>query len=332
MMKKVLAICDSDSAYTRAFVDFLRSQRNTGFTYLGFSNAEELIKHLDPKDDLILLTSDRCIEKRIGNYHKVLLFLTETREETDDVSIYKYQKITDIITEISVKCKEFPLLTNTGNLLFGKSKLFSVYSPVKRSGKSMFAAVLSGILARERSVLYLNLEASCGFEWAFAKEGNLDISDMIYDIRQEKTDIEFRLARSIQNNGYFDYLPPAPTAEDIRTIKYEELLELFRLLSGLNRYSAVVIEFDELLDGYMSVLSECDKVFMPLIDDEISIAKLRRFMKLTELRGTDPQKEKLVPLVLPLCEEDMVGIEGMDRILWSDFGVYVKEVIQEVGL
>lgn len=331
MLKKVLAVCDMEEAYTGAVIDFLRAQKNPGFTYLGFSNIKSLLEYASSSESFILLISEDLITEEIRNLKIKMLSLVENKEDVDENSIYKYQKISDIVTEISVKCDSDFRKRRGRNLLFGESKLIGVYSPVKRTGKSVFGIVLAGILARSCRVLYINLETSCGFDWAFFDEDR-DISDIIYDIRQGRSDIESELYGIIRNNGYFDFLPPVEAAEDVRAIEYTQLLKLFDLIAEMHRYHFIILDFDELLDEYLTVISDCEKLFMPLIDDDISISKLRRFLKILDNRCIDFDKERMIPLALPKCEEDIVSLAGMDRLLWSNFGVYVKEVIQEVNL
>lgn len=332
MLKKVLAVCDTEEAYTGAFIDFLRSQKNPGFHYLGFSNIKSLLEYAASSEPFILLISETLITDEVRNLKLKMLCLVENKEDVDENSVYKYQKISDIVTEISVKCNSDFIKRRGKNLLFGESRLIGIYSPVKRTGKSVFGISLAGILARKYRVLYINLETSCGFEWAFFDDDSGDISDIIYDIRQGKTDIELKLSEIIKNNGYFDFLPPAVAAEDVRAIEYDQLLKLFDFITVMNRYHIVILDFDELLDEYLTVISDCEKLFMPLIDDDISISKLRRFLKVLDNRCIAFDKERMIPLALPKCDEDIVSLSGMDRLLWSNFGVYVKEVIQEVNL
>lgn len=332
MLKKVLAVCDEEEAYVSAFLDFLREQKTAGFSYIGFHKTEDVMDYASLEPPILLLISEDMLTEDIKGLGIKIIRLVGSKEEVDETSVYKYQKASDLVAEISQKSDATFIKKRGGNLLFGSSRLVGVYSPVRRTGKSTFSVSLSGILARKYRVLYLNLESSCGFEWAFSQEDAGDLSDIIYDIRQEKPDLKDRLALMIKNNGYFDFLPPAPAAEDVRAVGYDQLLKLFELISEMNKYRFIVIDFDELLHEYLSVISDCDRLFMPLLDDDISIAKLRNFLRILDSRCAGFDREKIIPLALPKAEEDMVGISGIDRLLWSDFGVYVKEVIQEVGL
>lgn len=331
MLKKVLVICDSELSYTHAFIDYMRSQKNISFEYIGFSTIEELMAFSKNNEPEILIVSKALITDEIKQLKGRLLLLVDSVNEVDDDSIYKYQKIVDIISEISLKCEENLIRNHGKNLLLGNSKIIGVYSPIKRTGKSIFSITLAAALSSNYKVLYLNLETNCGFEWAFYDEAE-DLSDVMYAIRQDKTDKLDTLFRAIQNNGYFDFVVPAMAPEDIRTIEYSQIVKLFTLITSMNKYQVIVIDFDELLDEYLSLLSDCDRIYMPLIDDDISIIKLRRFFKVLDSRCIEFDKEKTIPLLLPKCDEDIVTTEGMERLLWSNFGIYVKEVLQEVEL
>ena len=332
MLKKVLVICDSELSYTHAFIDYMRSQKNISFEYIGFSTIEELTAFSKSNNPEIMIVSKSLLTDEIKQLKGRLLLLVDSANEVDDDSIYKYQKIVDIISEISLKCEENLVRNHGKNLLLGNSKMIGMYSPIKRTGKSIFSITLAAVLSGSYKVLYLNLETNCGFEWAFYDDDTEDLSDVMYAIRQDKTDKLDTLCRAIKNNGYFDFIVPVTAPEDIRTIEYSQLVKLFTLITSMNKYQVIVIDFDELLDEYLSLLSDCDRIYMPLIDDDISIIKLRKFFKVLDSRCMEFDKEKAIPLLLPKCDEDIVTTGGMERLLWSNFGIYVKEVLEEVEL
>lgn len=328
-MKKYLALCDTETEYVNNFISYMNRQKSIGFYYVGFSKIDELEDFICDNEVAVLIITRHLYYEGLKKDGRQILILSAICLSDNHNYIYKYQSMNDILKEISDKC-DSELITLSGrNLLLGSSRLIGVYSPIHRTGKSILSVTLSAILNAKSQALYINLEGSCGFEWAYPENEQNDVSDIIYAISQDNENIVELIKEIIKDNGYFDFIPPALAPEEIRLIKYSQVIKMIELISGLNIYQNIILEFDELLDDYVDLISECDRVYMPLLDDDISIYKLRRFLRLLELKGIEVDKEKLIPIKLPRCDEDITTCEGMDRLLWSNFGVCVRELLQE---
>ena len=132
-------------------------------------------------------------------------------------SVYKYQSSSDVIREVmacygeerGIMPVQFPVLKKTTEIL-------GVYSPLGRCLQTSFALTLGQVLAKERAVLYLNLEEYSGFEELFQKGFPYNLSDLLYYVRQENRNLVLKMNGMIQTIQNLDFIPPVRAPADIR--------------------------------------------------------------------------------------------------------------------
>ena len=91
-----------------------------------------------------------------------------------------------------------------------------------RCQKTSFALALGQILARQKAVLYLNLEEYAGFEQLFSCTYEKNLSDLLYYIRQDSSNLIFRINSMVQSFQNMDDLPPALSPADLMAASWEE--------------------------------------------------------------------------------------------------------------
>ena len=79
--------------------------------------------------------------------------------------------------------------------------------------KTSFAPTLGQILAKERAVLYLNLEEYSGFEEMLGKRVRANLSDLLYFVRQENGNLIYKMNSMVQTINNLDFIPPVRTPE-----------------------------------------------------------------------------------------------------------------------
>lgn len=326
MIRRIVAVCDKDIEYSKAFVSYMSKNKMTGFDYVGFSNPEQILKFSDNNKIAFLIISKTLFDEKLEKLNCKTLFLSEENTNLGNNSIYKYQNINVILKKISTDFHLEIIKTGHQEVMLSVTKLIGIFSPIARCGKSLFSITMAGILANTQNVLYINMEAVCGFDWAYAKDNEADISDLIYELRQGRLD-QSLLEQSIKSNSIFDYIPVAECADDLKQIKNEDFTELLGMILKLNKYGTIIIEFTELLDEYISFINNADKIYMPVSDDDISITKLRRFLNLLNRIDESFDKEKIIPLALPKCDDEMNY--SPDRLFYSNLGTYIKGILQE---
>jgi cellulose biosynthesis protein BcsQ len=187
--------------------------------------------------------------------------------------IFKYQSAVDILREIFSRYSDEEKQSSYVQVHKGKAKMIAVYSPIHRVGKSTFAMALARAYAAEKKTLYLNLEEYAG---EVLEDGG-GLGEILYYMRQGDKNLRMRIdALAHEKEGYY-YLLPIELSEDLKDICVAEWLALFRELLATSGYERVILDIGDSVQGLFDILELCDCVYMPVLRDEISERKLRRF-------------------------------------------------------
>ncbi|MCI8389094.1 MAG: hypothetical protein HFE63_11625 [Clostridiales bacterium] len=204
--------------------------------------------------------------------------------------------------------------------------VIGVYSPIGRAQKTSFALTLGQILARERAVLYLNLESYSGFEQIFEETYERTLSDLLYFVRQENAGIIHRLngmVRSIQN---LDYVPPALSPMDIQCTAGQEWLRLFEEIDRNSNYEVLLLDLGDGVQELYQILDYCRKVYVPMRTDVLSMAKLTQFETLLRTWDYKNVLEKMQKIKLPFHSTNRTGKGYIEDLVWSELGDYVRQL------
>lgn len=146
-------------------------------------------------------------------------------------AVYKYQSSEKVIREV-MACYGVENGVDTSPALLPKKemRIIGIYSPAGRTQKTLFALTMGQILAKERAVLYLNMESYSGFERLLECSYDRGMSDILYYARQENQGIIYKLGGMVQSMQNLDYLPPAASPMDIQTANKKNGNGCFRRL------------------------------------------------------------------------------------------------------
>lgn len=278
---KVLAICDSEQQYAVRLMEAFCEKKQLGFQIYVFSESGKLEAFLEQTQVEILLISGKMMKEEIGrrNIGKIILLSDgEIYERFEDYeSIYKYQSAEYIIKELLCYYAEFarPVMGRyQGNKKF---EIHGVYSPIGRCGKTILAEGLAKNFAKQRKTLLIDLQSFSAFEEQLGEEELWDLSDIIYFLRQGKKTLLYKLDSIVKTRNDFDYILPMKTPADIRSVTLSEWTELFERLAYDTGYEVVVVDFGEDVCGLFQLLSQCTKVYAPVLQDEASQKKWNNF-------------------------------------------------------
>lgn len=338
-MRKILGICDLEVAYASHFMEYMNSRRKLPFEVQAFSNLDKVKESLETQEIEILLISERALENRetevSGWDIKQVIVLgegmkAEGREDYPMVS--KYQSSDSVIREVmAVYAAE--TRENTGTPMIKKeTKVIGVYSPVGRCQKTSFALILGQLLAKERSVLYLNLESCAGFEVLFEKSYDRTLSDIIYYLRQKSTTLIHHLSSAVCTMDNLDYLPPVMFPQDLSSVSMEEWRTLLQMLSRESTYEVILLDIGDGVSDVYGLLEMCNHIFVPEKQDLVSQAKITQFEHLMEVCVGQEAMDKVVKLKLPYFSVTDTKTQYLNQLLWSEFGDFVKNLIRKEQL
>ena len=221
MKKNIFAVCDLEVDYALNFMDYLNQKKNIPFEIQAFTTVESLIAYGKNIHIELLLISQKAMCRQVQELEigKIVILSEGVHPPELDryPSVYKYQASSDVVREVmacygaekAVTPVAFPVLKKT-------TVIYGIYSPVGRCLKTSFALTLGQILAKEKAVLYLNLEEYAGFEELMGKGFSQNLSDLLYFVRQENGNLIYKMNGMIQTVNNLDYIPPVRTPEDIR--------------------------------------------------------------------------------------------------------------------
>ncbi|MCD8154486.1 MAG: hypothetical protein LUF78_07365 [Clostridiales bacterium] len=333
MKKNIFAVCDLEVDYACNFMDYLNQKRNIPFEVQAFTSVESLLEYGQRVPIELLLISvkamcEKVLELKIGK----IIILSEGVHppELDQYSsVYKYQSSANVIREVmacygeekALEPVQFPVLKKTTEIL-------GVFSPLGRCLKTSFALTLGQVLAREKAVLYLNLEEYAGFEELMGKGFAADLGDLLYYVRQKNENLIHRLNGIVQNVNNLDYIPPVRTPPDIRAAAWEDWERLLNELSVNSSYETVILDLGNGIDETFQLLDRCKIIYMPVLGDTMSACKVAQFENLLRIWDYSHILGKIVKIRPPFHLEGSASENYVEQLVWSELGDYVREVLR----
>ncbi len=305
MGRKVLAVCDSEPVYARCLMEWISRHGDASLQVRIFSDAGQLFQY-SKKHEIEMLLMEECypeeIRSKIPAKKKFLLCRESSAVKagyggSGEKGIFKYQSAEQIATQLMEEhpteiygkkekaAARIPEVTVEKTLgepsekeaVKGGKGLIGIYSPVHRIGKTTFALKLAGELGGGMPVLYLNLEEYSGLEYCLPFCGKGNLGDLLYYMKQADDSFGYRLSTMVCQKGNLDYIEPLSVTMDLRAVKAEEWLELFRRILEESIYETVVLDLGEGVQGLFDILRQCDTVYTPFVEQEGARAKLRQY-------------------------------------------------------
>lgn len=299
-----LGILDEDTGYVVKLMEYINMLENCLFKAAVFSTAKSLKEYVKSNRFDVLLVGDEFYEELKGfikdENDKIGVFvsLTNEKEIADDTeihsetTIYKYQNIDNIIMQLE------KLVGARKKEQHRKYKLYAVYSPYGRSGKTSLAL---GMCNEIDNSLYIGMEEysgiCCGDSIRSAGEKflyfmvsrNADLFDYVYN-------------ENIKNRnqyGDFHLIPGGLNYMDIRTLSVEDLEWFREQLYCDNRYDAAVLDVGTGAMGNIEVLNVADKIAVPIpynFDGDVKLECFRQTLKRGNMKSIS---EKMVFIDMP---------------------------------
>lgn len=329
---KIVAIYDEEEygrklmGYINKKVDFVQVQVFTSF---------ENIKDFTSRNHISLLFISN---ERLTNSLKELdigkvIILTSNREKSnfeEYPSIYKYQSSESLIKELLEYYKSI-YGDGKGNQMVGDSQLIGVYSPIKRCLKTSFALALSQVYGQEYTTLYLSLERFSGMDVLLGKEPLSTLSDAMYYFRERREGFIEKLDSMVERIEKIDYIPPVINPEDIENIEGGEWLDFLKTLLNKSKYKIIIIDFGEGIRGIYEILRICNKIYMPIRTDQVSVAKLEKYEGYLEKTHREDILTKTIKIKLNKEVKTRIRGNYIEQLLQGDFIAYVKDILEKEG-
>lgn len=329
MRKEIFAVCDPELFYIQKLTEFIYEKYGSVFEVQAFTGVRSLCDFAVKNQVSLLLIAAHVVTKEVQELPiEKIIVLSEgdiIERLTDYPAVYKYQASANMVAEVM---EHYTVEKKPRQLLKPKMRLIGVYSPVSRVLKTSFALGLGQILARDKAVLYLNLESYSGFEHLLKRDFTSDFSDLMFLYRSRRENLVYKIQGMVQNLDNLDYLPPFFYNEDLKSIDYEEWAGFLELLEQYSIYETVILDIGEGVSGIFQLLQHCDRIFMPVREDSLSCAKLFHYEKILAEKGYQDIPDKTRKLKLPFHNSFGKSEYYTEQLLWGEFGDFIKELIR----
>ena len=334
MKRNIFAVCDLEVDYALNFMDYMNRKKNIPFEIQAFTSVENLIAYGKQTHIELLLISGRamCREVRDLDIGKIIILSEGVHPpELDQYpSVYKYQSSSDVLREV-MACygAEKKTVADQIAVLKKTTEIIGIFSPLGRCLKTSFALTLGQILAKERAVLYLNMEEYSGFEELLGKGFAHNLSDLRYYVRQDNQNLLHKMNSMVQTINNLDFIPPVRTPEDIRGTAWEDWEKLIQEIVLHSNYEFVILDIGGAVDGTFQVLDMCRRIYMPVLSDPVSISKIAQFENLVRIWDYPQILTRTVKVRPPFHGGNVAPENYIEGLLWSELGDYVREILRK---
>ena len=327
MKKRTIAICDRNERFVRKFSEYLASQETFPLEVAAFSDpgALQAAKFSEPPE--LILVSEELAPLAAGcsSAAKVCL-LCDEREPEEEERIWRFQSRDALMEDLLRQLPETAVPVPASLAFFG-TELLGVWSPLGRCGKTFFAVTLGEILAERNRTLYINMEDHPALSLLGEDGWHMDLSDLIYQYRIAPDKVMAKLPHCVRHFDRLEYIPPAFSSGDLAGISGEEWSGFLSLLSEEGGYASIILDLGSRAGAVPEITGLCSRLYVPVLDDPVSAAKLARFREMAEEDVRQPFADRITYVHVPELPAGSLPVTG-EQLSRGRIGSYIRRRIR----
>lgn len=300
----LIVLLDSDTAYSSCLCEYINIHTSLDYETMTFSQIDVFLDFsVNKQIDILLVNEDIFSSLPLYKISFLNLFiLSETNFdstiEKDSYTFnvfFKYQSMQGLLHKIM---SHFSLDRHNyaAFAINHTSKLIGVYSPIKRCGKTSFAIALATAYSGKTPTLFITFdEYAC--DYLSMSKDKKTISELMFYLLDNSSNTINHLDSIVCTINGLDIIPPAIYPDDLRHLASDTLISFLSQLKN-TKYTHIIIDFANTLFDIVPLLNLCDKVYMPVVDDDISRKKLSDFLVSAKNICTD-FSEDIFTLITP---------------------------------
>lgn len=322
-MNHYFVICDQEEGYVERFTALLNERKLVPWQIEGMTDADSLEEFCRTHRVEVLLIEEELYRERPLQFPaRRLLLLSSVPSREEEGTLFKYQSVVHMMEKVMEGQRSEPPPERKRAV-----RLAVVYSPVKRSQRTLFALALGQILAKEQAVLYLDFSSMSGLSSLLGKEQEADLSDVLYLKGQgvpNQTRWKEQCLRTINN---LDYVLPAQSPMDLHDAGADRFLAVLEEVEQWGEYRTLLLELDESCPAYLPVLQKSSVIYMPVEEDPLSAAQLAQYEQMMRRMGQASVLKKTVR-VRPPWQSGLGDREQfVEQLVWGELGDYVRSLL-----
>ncbi len=304
-------ILDSNVDYTQRLKHYFEKKYSS--FQLSICDNYDAAKKLmdDEKFDIVLFDSlfDEIDEEKIDNIkkHSAFAYLASTNEIVNDQdTIYKYRSITELYNRM---CKLYEKKTNrvilqnkNGGEIDETEEITEIitFLPVHGgAGSSTMAAAYAIKLAKEHSVLYINLEQRPSDSVFFKSDTKKSITDIIAILKTKYTDSSvYKLLKEVidedrqQQYSKVSFIKGYKNILDCCSMTEQCLGAMLKVLKEKFDYRYIIIDSDYIVGGIMQKTIELsDKLVFVISGSDLSSIKMNQMRRYLDVIKRETEEE-----------------------------------------
>lgn len=279
MSNGIVAIYDSDVDYLHHLSEYLRSRDDFPYDVIVFSDLDSLENYSRETID-ILITShipEFIKDKQIGD----IFYLSDNSTVSHDkyVCLFKYQPADILLRKIMEESHSQP----KADILLSKNKcsIIGVYSPINRCGKTTLSLCLGTNLAKQQSTLLISFDSFSIINSFVETNSFRDISDLLFYFKEDNDNFKNKLLSVTETILELNFICPPATPERLKTIDSIIWCELIKGIADTGLYTNIILDISDAFFSLENFFKLCDFVFLPQLNDYISMEKINSFLKCT---------------------------------------------------
>lgn len=326
-MADIIAICDKETVFVQILAECLRKKFKKNLEIEAFDNVDILLAAAKQKPMQLCLLGEKMTDSfaldELLNYTQNIIYLSGKRR---DDRIFKYQSAEHIVADLLRICAEREITLFKERILFTRRKdirILAFYAPARHLMQSTIALTMGQILAKEKKVLYLNLEPYSGFEYLLQKTYDHDLMDILFFLKEGKEKFRLRMESMLERIGGLDYIPPVfcfPEMDEIESPLWHQLLE--RIVEETD-YEILILDLTEHTRGLLSLLELCDEIFTCLPEDRLSMARAEQYERVLYHMKKDHILERTKKSIVPSFHDIPPSAALFTH---TEMAAYIKEI------
>lgn len=334
LKKGILAIFDFDVAYATQFMNYWNQRNEIGMEAQIFTKKEALEQIMDSIGVEILLAREDTDVSAFSGKAVHIILLSEGRcvkEKEEYPVLYQFQSAEYLLREILSIYAEHQ--GNTERYYYSrinrKIEKVGIFSPNGGSKKTTFALALGQALGENKKVLYINLELFPGIYQRFSRENTSGFSELIYYIKQKRSNFTIKLQSLVQRIGTIDYILPPGHYTDLNELEEEDIYYLLEELEKGTTYDVVIFDVGFINEAGLILLELCDRVYMPSFPHSFAKEKEELLFSLLKAEGREVLCEKIQRICVPFDSEIDRGEFHIEHLCMGVLGAFVSQLLDQ---
>ncbi len=268
-MKIKLMICTKDNSYAARFMNYFDIHYADRMELVQFTDTELLGQYIN-KEHLDICLMDREMLKDVAAVIKdraIVAVLTEDRDEEAEPyqCIYKYQKAEIIFKELlNIYADKKSNIKAFHKHAPNEARSYAFCSASGGAGATTASLAYAIRQAREKNVLYLNLQQYSNADLILKGEGTGKFDDVIFALKSKRGTLSLKLESLVRKSKEnVNFFVSCDNPLDLQELTAEEIGKLLREVTLCGLYQEVIIDIDSRLNPLeIAVMEQVDHIIL----------------------------------------------------------------------